>query len=128
MKQITKDIKDIFEDVYLLINSKYPLEKPSLKIVHYISSTKGAFYHNRKLIRINSNFSLEKIRKTLIHEFCHYVNQVYFNPKQKKKLGHNVKFWEICLGFNLKYKDYGYGLTNNMKKAYNNLSIDYDRE
>jgi len=116
MKKETKEIKKLFEKKYLLINSYYLIEKPSLKIAHYESGTSGSCTASLNKISINS--TSEHYEKTIIHELLHLVNYIHFNDKdKKKKLGHNKQFWLLCYEFGLTEKDYGYGLTKTMEKA-----------
>ena len=119
MKKETKLIKKAFEKAYKVINNKYPVDKPSLKVVHYQSGTMGFVKIKSYTITINSNY--DDYYKTTIHEFCHIVNHNYFNKNKKKKIGHNTKFWELCYEFGLTEKDYHFGLTKTMEQAKKNI-------
>lgn len=115
MKKETKQIKKIYNKIFDKIKLIYNIEKPILKIVHYKSGTFGSYNFRTNKLMINSTH--DKFEKTIMHELCHTINEKLFNPTGKRKMGHNVKFWELCYLFGLTEKDYGYGLTNNMRKA-----------
>lgn len=116
------EINRLFDESYEMINSKYSIEKPFLKIVYIMSSTHGsynpfgfAYSDHKPVIKINYNRTLEQIHHTIIHEFCHLVNRVIFD--HKKKPSHNIKFWQLCKEFGLPKSHY-YKETRLMKIVY----------
>ena len=100
------EIRKMFDEVYEMINLKYPHEKPKLKIYRSKSGCGGFCFSKSKEIKIN-NFHYPKgtVRKTIIHEFCHLINDLFFY-RGKLKAGHNTQFWRLAKEFGLGEKDY----------------------
>ena len=87
-----------------MVNARYPLPKPTLRIYHRHQNVTGSAYFSANEITINNVPELEQIYKTIIHEFCHFIDKIYFR-KDKKIPSHNKRFWALTKEFGCTYAD-----------------------